>query len=57
MYKKNIKLTDEQVYEIENLLNTTNLKQSEIGEMFGISQVHVSEIKLRKTRKYLFRKC
>jgi hypothetical protein len=42
------KLTDEEVLEIKNLLNTTNLTTIEIGKMFNISRQTISLIRTNK---------
>lgn len=38
-------LTSDKVRQIRNLLETTNLKQHEIGKIFGVGQVTISDIK------------
>lgn len=45
------KLTDEQVREIYQLAHSGNYTQKEIGKMFGVSQVIVSQIKTQARRK------
>lgn len=47
------KLTEAQVLEIRSLWDQHRTTQTEIGRRFGLSQVSVSEIVLRKTWKHL----
>ena len=47
----NAKLTSDQVCEIRRLLAESNLSQEKIGEMFGVTQVLISAIKLNKLWK------
>lgn len=51
-YNSQAKITLEQVKEIRRLY-ATGLTQKSIGNMFGISQVHVSDITLNKKWKQL----
>ncbi len=44
------KVTDAQVVEIRRLYSTGNYSQEEVGAMFGISQVRVSQIVSRGDR-------
>lgn len=47
------KLNESQVKEIKILLATTNLKQKEVGDMFGVHYVTIGQIKAGKTWKYV----
>lgn len=51
----NAKLSDEDVVEIIKLLNTKKYTQKEIGDMFRVSRVAISAIKLNKSWKHIKR--
>lgn len=46
-------LNSEKVREIRRLLSTTNLKQREIGAMFGVTQVTISDINRNRRWKHV----
>lgn len=49
----NWKLTDLEVCEIRHLANHTNMKQKDIGKLYGIVQGQVSSIKLGKSWRFV----
>ena len=47
----NIKLNEEIVFDICNLLNEKKLTDTQIGELFGVNRKTINDIKLKKTWK------
>ena len=47
------KLTDTDIPEIRRLLEETNMTQTQIGQIFGVSRYSISGIKLGKTWKHI----
>ena len=50
----NVKLTDEQIIEIRRLYKTGRYYQYQIADMFGVTQVHISDIVNQRKRNHVY---